>query len=120
VVANDAYASPDVWKAFDDDRYHSPHVVWGREVNLIVLALARQVRASGDTAAPQAAALRRGLDRVREAVAASGLDYAELWSYRVEGGALRPARFGSSSDVQLWSLTDLAVQFALDGGGGAP
>jgi len=23
-------------------------------------------------------------------------------------------RYGTSSDVQLWSLTDLAVQFALD------
>jgi hypothetical protein len=38
----------------------------------------------------------------------------------VHDDALRPERFGSSSDVQLWSLTDLAVQFALDGDGGSP
>ena len=34
VVANDAYATPPVWRAFDRDRYHSPYVVWGREVKL--------------------------------------------------------------------------------------
>ena len=118
VVANDAYATRDVWEAFAADRYHSPHVVWGREVNLLVLALADQIRTAGDAAIPRTIALRRSLDRVRDAVAASGLDYAELWSYRVEDGALRPARFGSSTDVQLWSLTDLAVQYVLEGDGG--
>jgi hypothetical protein len=25
-----------------------------------------------------------------------------------------PARYGTSADVQLWSTTDLAVQFVLD------
>jgi hypothetical protein len=94
-----------VWAAFAADRYHSPRVVWGREVNLLVLALAKQ---------DGTAALRHGLDRVRAAVAASGLAYAELWSDRVEDGVLKTARFGSGSDVQLWSLTDLAVRYALD------
>jgi hypothetical protein len=46
-------------------------------------------------------------------VARSGLKQAELWSYRLESGTLRPFRYGSSSDVQLWSLSDLAVQFLL-------
>ena len=49
----------------------------------------------------------------RTAVARSGLQYAELWSYKFDGGALRPVRYGSSSDVQLWTLTDLAVQYLL-------
>ncbi|MBI4409123.1 MAG: alpha,alpha-trehalase TreF [Gemmatimonadetes bacterium] len=31
----------------------------------------------------------------------------------MEGGRLLPARYGTSSDVQLWNLTDLAVEFAL-------
>jgi len=44
----------------------------------------------------------------------SGLRHAELWSYRIENGRLLPVRYGTSSDVQLWSLTDLAVQFWLD------
>src|SRR5437016_9941264 len=44
VVANDAYATRDVWEAFRRDRYHSPTVVWGRDVNALVAGLARQLR----------------------------------------------------------------------------
>src|SRR5262249_3861558 len=29
VVANDAYATPPVWTAFERDQYHGPRVVWG-------------------------------------------------------------------------------------------
>jgi hypothetical protein len=47
-------------------------------------------------------------------VNSSGLRHAELWSYVIENNALRPVRYGSSGDVQLWSLTDLAVQFLLE------
>jgi len=53
------------------------------------------------------------IDSVRTAVARSGLQYAELWSYKFDGGAMRAVRYGSSSDVQLWTLTDLAVQYLL-------
>jgi len=101
-VANDAYASPAVWDMFAHDLYHSPRVVWGREVNVLLAALAPRKRAGA-------------IDSVRTAVARSGLQYAELWSYKFEGGALRPVRYGSSSDVQLWTLTDLAVQYLLNG-----
>ena len=101
-VANDAYASPAVWDMFARDLYHSPRVVWGREVNVFVAALATRNRAAA-------------IDSVRSAVARSGLQYAELWSYKFDGGALRPVRYGSSSDVQLWTLTDLAVQYLLNG-----
>lgn len=107
VAANDAYAPPAVWDMFERDLYHSPRVVWGREVNVLVSALAQRVRASPDSVA--ATVLARTLD----AVTRSGLKQAELWSYRLEGGTLRPFRYGSSSDVQLWSLTDIAVQFLL-------
>jgi len=51
---------------------------------------------------------------VRTAVAQSGLQYAELWSYRFENGALRPVRYGAASDVQLWTLADIAVQYLLN------
>jgi hypothetical protein len=44
----------------------------------------------------------------------SGLRHAELWSYTIENGRLVPSRYGTSSDVQLWSLTDLAVQYLLN------
>ena len=46
-------------------------------------------------------------------VDASGLAHNELWSYRVADDRLLPTRYGSGSDVQLWSTTDLAVQFML-------
>jgi hypothetical protein len=100
-VANDAYASPQVWDMFAHDLYHSPRVVWGREVNVLLAALATRNRPGA-------------VDSIRRAVARSGLQYAELWSYRFDGGALRAVRYGSSSDVQLWTLTDLAVQYLLN------
>src|SRR5437762_974509 len=113
VVANDAYATRDVWEAFRRDRYHSPTVVWGRDVNALVAGLARQLPA-GDVGAQRAAPLQDALHRISDAVDRSGLRHAELWSYAIENGRLVPSRYGTSSDVQLWSLTDLAVQYLLN------
>ncbi len=104
VTANDAYAGRDVWEAFRRDAYHSPSVVWGRDVNALLAGLARQ-RGNG---------LDSALSRIEAAVDRSGLRHAELWSYTVENGRLVPSRYGTSSDVQLWSLTDLAVQYLLN------
>jgi hypothetical protein len=109
LVANDAYASPRIWERFRKDTYHGPRVVWGREVNLLLLALADVVADGADPDGRFADALRRTL----AAVHASGLEHTELWSYRIEGGRLRPTRYGAGSDIQLWSGTSLAVQFAL-------
>ncbi len=121
LVANDAYAAPAVWKIFDGDAYHSPRVVWGREVNLLLLGLADRIAASYDSAGrlrdpsreSAVHSLGDALRRILAAVAASGVEHNELWSYRIERGRLLPTRYGTSSDVQLWSCTDLAVQFAL-------
>ena len=121
VAANDAYATPDVWERFTKDPYHSPRVVWGREVNLLLLGLAGRIAAAFDasgqlrdpTLEPYVSALRDALQRTVTAVTASGLEHSELWSYRIEGARLVPTRYGSGSDVQLWSTTDLAVQYAL-------
>ena len=121
VIANDAYASPGVWEAFRKDAYHSPRVVWGREVNLVLLGLANQVSGATDAAgrplneglAPYVAEMRDALRRANAAVEASGLKHNELWSYEIGGGTLRPIRYGASTDVQLWNVTDLAVQFVL-------
>jgi hypothetical protein len=104
VVANDAYAAPEVWESFRHDPYHAPTVVWGREVNVLLAGLAMQL---GDGA-------REATDRIVDAVERSGLRHAELWSYRIDNGRLVPSRYGTSSDVQLWSLTDLAVQYLLN------
>lgn len=111
VVANDAYAAPPVWQAFERDRYHGPRVIWGREVNLFALGVARLI-AEAEPNSAEAGALRGALDRVLTAAEASGFQ-SELWSYEVRDGRVVPIRYGTGSDVQLWSTTDLAVQFAL-------
>jgi hypothetical protein len=121
VVANDAYATPNIWERFEKDPYHSPRVVWGREVNLLLLGLANRLTdaydASGElrdpTLEPYVHTLGETLSRTLAAVTASGLEHSELWSYRIEDGRLIPTRYGTGSDVQLWSTTDLAVQYAL-------
>jgi hypothetical protein len=121
LVANDAYASPSVWEAFRRDTYHSPRVVWGREVNLLLLGLANQISGATDAAGrardPSLTAyvteMRDALRRANASVEASGLKHNELWSYEISGGTLKPIRYGASTDVQLWNVTDLAVQFVL-------
>ena len=92
---------------FERDLYHSPRVVWGREINILVAALARR----------QPPDARAVLAQTLDAVERSGFRHAELWSYRIDSAAtgLRPVRYGTGSDVQLWSLTDLAVQYLLGG-----
>ncbi len=121
VVANDTYAPRQVWERFRSDTYHSPRVVWGREVNLLFLGLANQIAGAFDPSGrlrdPGLAQYVRTLDgalsRSVDAVKASGLEHNELWSYRIERGRLLPTRYGTGSDVQLWSTTDLAVQYVL-------
>ncbi|MBA3341922.1 MAG: hypothetical protein H0T48_08800 [Gemmatimonadaceae bacterium] len=121
LVANDAYASPEVWEAFRRDLYHSPRVVWGREVNLFMLGLVKQIATSVDASgrprnpalASYVRELREALRRVIAAVDASALKHNELWSYEIAGGRLVPIRYGASTDIQLWNITALAVQFAL-------
>jgi hypothetical protein len=121
-VANDAYAPQSVWEAFKADTYHSPRVVWGREVNLILLGLSNQINGGSAIAARSGATpgltrylsdLTGALTKVYGAVEQSGLKHNELWSYEIEGGTLKPIRYGASTDVQLWNVTDLAVQFVL-------
>jgi hypothetical protein len=107
LVVNDTYASPQVWERFQKDQYHGPRVVWGREVNLLLLGLANQIEAG------QSRALEDALRRTLAAVNASGLQHNELWSYEIRNGKLVPTRYGTSSDVQLWNTTNLVVQFVL-------
>ena len=123
VVANDAYASPAVWAAFVRDPYHGPRVVWGREVNLFLLGVAGRIAAATDSRHGAAAAsdsslaayvreLRDAAQRVQAAAEASGFQ-SELWSYDFVDGRPVPVRYGSGADVQLWSTTDLVVQYTL-------
>jgi hypothetical protein len=109
-VANDAYATPGVWSAFERDRYHGPRVVWGREINLFLAGVANRIATSNNAGFVEE--LRAALTKVNAAAEASGFQ-SELWSYEVRNGRVVAIRYGSGSDVQLWSTTDLAVQFAL-------
>ena len=121
-VANDVYASLGVWENFKRDLYHSPRVIWGREVNLLFLGLAKQILAAYDAEGrikdanlgPYVQELRAILEKTLVAVEASGLKHNELWSYRIERERLVPARYATTTDIQLWNLTDLAVQFMLE------
>jgi hypothetical protein len=119
VVANDAYATPPVWQAFERDRYHGPRVVWGRENNLFLLGATRraeQAANAGETSALTAyrRELASAIAQIGSAVEASGF-HSELWSYELRDGRVVPVRYGSGSDVQLWSTTDLTVGFARQG-----
>ena len=90
-------------------------------MNLITLGLAHQLAAATDaqgrprdaSLAPYVTKLATTLRRTQAAVNASGLRQLELWSYRIDGDRLQPVRYGTSSDVQLWNTTSLAVQWAL-------
>jgi hypothetical protein len=86
--------------------------VWGRDVNVLLAGLALQGArtASGAGQGP----FEDALQRIGTAVDRSGLRHAEVWSYRITDGKLGPMRYGTSSDVKLWSLTDLAVQYLLN------
>jgi hypothetical protein len=122
LVANDAYAAEDVWDKFRLDEYHSPRVVWGREANLFLLGICHQINLERDargqernsSVVPYIRHLRDALAKVHHAVEASGLKDSELWSYAINGSALVPARYAASCDIQLWNLTDLAVEYELD------
>lgn len=117
VVANDAYAPAPVWLAFQRDPYHGPSVAWGREVNLFLLGVSNRIQLAqrssrAATLDAYVRELRAAADQVKTAVEASGF-HSELWSYRFDGGKPVPSRYGTGADVQLWSTTNLAVQFAL-------
>jgi hypothetical protein len=122
LVANDAFADSDVWDRFRSDEYHSPRVVWGREANLFLLGVCHQITLARDARGPDIGAgagpyirhLRDALATVHHAIEASGLNDSELWSYAISGGALVPARYAASCDIQLWNLTTLAVEYELD------
>jgi hypothetical protein len=122
VATNDAYASKEVWENFKRDIYHSPRTVWGREVNLFLLGICKQVLSAYDSNSQlknqnlnmYVSELRRILDKIHTAVKLSGLKHNELWIYQVGDEKLLPVRYSTTTDIQLWNLTDLALQYLLE------
>src|SRR2546429_2697808 len=104
LVANDTYASRDVWERFRRDPYHSPTVVWGRDVNALLAGLAKQIAAATASSRADVAPLRDALQRTVTAVDRSGLRHGEVWSYRIENGRVPSGRDGVRSDTPCWGL----------------
>jgi hypothetical protein len=121
LVANDTYASRDIWEIFKNDRYHSPYVVWGREVNLILLGVSKQILAAYDSKGnlkdqklgDYVAELKSILNQINSAVEESGLKYNELWTYQIINGRLFPKRYETTSDIQLWNTTNLSAEYLM-------
>ena len=121
LVANDTYASKEIWETFKHDRYHSPYVVWGREVNLILLGLTDQILDAFDEHGNIKSGkledyvkdLKNILDKINSAVNESGLKHNELWTYKIKNGRLHPERYETTSDIQLWNLTNLSAEYLM-------
>ncbi len=121
VVSNDMYASKRVWENFNNDLYHSPRVIWGREVNLLILGITKQILAAYDETgqlrdpdlSTYVQELKQILNTILEAVEVSGLKDSELWSYKIQEGDINSVRYGTSSDIQLWNLTNMSAQYLL-------
>ncbi|MEJ2614721.1 MAG: hypothetical protein P8Z35_07170 [Ignavibacteriaceae bacterium] len=121
LVANDTYASREIWETFKRDRYHSPYVVWGREVNLIFLGLTHQILYAFDDQGNLKSGklehyvkeLKDILEKVNSAVNESGLKHNELWTYQIKNSRLYPKRYETTSDIQLWNLTNLSAEYLM-------
>jgi hypothetical protein len=121
-AANSTYAGLDVQRRYKQDTYHSDDVVWGREVNLLMLGIGRLILAAYDEQgrlrdpgdARHVQELSAMFDTIHQAVERSGLRDNELWSYGVTRGRLVPRRYGKTTDVQAWNLTALAVEHMRD------
>jgi len=122
LVANDTYASKEIWETFQHDKYHSPYVVWGREVNLIFLGLSKQILNAYDTQGNlkdqklqnYVEELKNILKKIHSSVEESGLKYNELWSYQIVNGKLHPERYETTSDIQLWNITNLSAEYLMN------
>jgi hypothetical protein len=121
VVSNDMYASKTVWENFNNDLYHSPRTIWGREVNLLIIGITKQILAAYDETGQlrdtglttYVEELKEIQNTILEAVEESGLKNNELWSYEIQDGNINPVRYGTSSDIQLWNLTNMSAQYLL-------
>jgi hypothetical protein len=101
LCANDNYATEKIWERFKNDKYHSPYVVWGREMNLILLGLLKYIQRF-----PEEKTL---IDIFRK-----NLKHTELWTHKITNEKLNPVRYATSSDIQLWNLAELAVEFYIE------
>jgi hypothetical protein len=115
LVANPAFAGPDVQARFTNNAYHGT-VVWSWQQALMVAGLDRQLAREDlpnelrERLAAARAQLWSAIDAVGE------LRSSELWSWSFAGGRYRAQPFGvrradvdESNAAQLWSTVFLAL-----------
>jgi len=105
VCANDKYTNSYIIENFRKDTYHSPRAIWGREVNIIMLGLLKNSQTHRE--------LYDIFEEVYYAVEKSKMKNSELWTYVIDNGVYKAVRYPSSSDLQLWNLSSLAVEYNL-------
>jgi hypothetical protein len=114
LVANPAYASPELRALFTERHYHGT-VVWSWQQALLAIGLDSQL-ARTDLLHPTRAHLERARTTLRQTMAATrALATSELWTFAVDDGDITLVPFGQgeghadeSNAVQLWSTVQLA------------
>lgn len=116
LVANPAYAAPEVQARFGANAYHGT-VVWSWQQAVLAAGLDRQL-ARRDLPAGTRAKLASLRTRLWRAIEAAGeVRTSELWSWAHANGGYRVAPFGAnagdadeSNAAQLWSTVFLALR----------
>jgi len=115
LVANAAYAGPDLRPLFGPDRYHGA-VVWSWQQALLAAGLARQQRRRD--LPPSLRTTLQGAEQALWSVIARtrAEGNSELWSWKYESGRYHRQAYGpsaatadESNAAQLWSTVFLAV-----------
>jgi hypothetical protein len=116
LVANPAFASPEVQKTFSRNAYHGT-VIWSWQQALFAAGLARQLERR-DLPEAVAGKVRDAQRLLWSAITATrAMNTSELWSWSFSGGRYQVAPFGAaaadadeSNAAQLWSTVYLAVR----------
>lgn len=118
LVANPAFADPEVQARFGSDAYHGT-VVWSWQQAVLAAGISRQL-ARTDLPEPLRARLQEARSQLWSAISATNtLRTSELWSWSFSNGHYRAEPFGQDSThvdesnaAQLWSTVFLSFREA--------
>lgn len=118
LVANPAFADPEIQARFGNDAYHGT-VVWSWQQAVLAAGLSRQL-ARSDLPENLRSRLREARSQLWSAISATNtLRTSELWSWSFSNGHYRAEPFGQdnthvdeSNAAQLWSTVYLSFQQA--------
>ncbi|WP_374297121.1 hypothetical protein [Sphingomonas sp.] len=116
LVANPAFAAPDVQARFGASAYHGT-VVWSWQQAVLAAGLNRQIARTDLPADIRARAVAARTQLWRAIQSAGEVRTSELWSWAYRDGGYRVAPFGAQSGdadesnaAQLWSTVFLALR----------